>query len=399
MLHAGTDATEAIQFALDLAGRHGGGEVRLASATYLLNRPLRLPSRTTLSGRGHSTVLGATKDFAGDAAILAEGAQAATVRRLTVSGLVLGALPNGVVFRRSPQCLLEAVSVGGTTGAGFTIEDNSALTRVLGCIAAGNTRCGFLFRENYRGTYGDFVPISAQDCLVYGGGKGFEFDQAIVVNITACTVYQTRGVAFHLYRMSNSVLISGCRTFQIGADVYVSEDSNEINLTSNIFCWHEGVGIRLCRACWGTISGNNIIDTGSYNPDAPDLTVTFAQLGERAKPTEGMILEATRGMVVSGNAFFNWHVCPPFSHAIREDAESADNTYVGNNINYVQGEPILSKGKGATIANNTVHAERPHVHYYRKQELLPPDQQMVQSFQPALTKRLIAEIFGEPAAL
>lgn len=395
-LLGGRSPAAVIQDALDQVGRHGGGEVRLASGTYLLDRPLRLAERTVLSGRGPGTVVGATETFAGEAAIVVEAVRGAGVRQLTVSALIGAQLDNGVILRRSPQTALENVAVGGTAGAGFIIEQNSILTQARGCIAAGNARCGFLFRQNYRGPYGDFVPVAAHDCLVYGGGKGFEFDNAIVVNVTGSSVYQTRGPAFHLHNMSNSVLISGCRTFQIGGDAYVSEESNEINVSGNIFCWHEGVGIRLRRVCWGTISGNNIIDTGSYNPDAPDLSVSFAQVGERAKPVEGMSFEETRGVVVSGNAFFNWHVCPPLAHAIREDAASADNTYVGNNLNYLAGEPIVAAGSGTTVANNTVHAERPHVHYYGRQQLLPPHDQKVQSFQPELTRRLISDLFGPP---
>lgn len=393
-LHAGTGAADVIQRALDLARTRGGGNVELASETFLLERPLLLPSRTTLSGRGHGTVLGAANGFSGEAAVIAEDACAVGLRRLTISGLVAQTLPNGVVVRRSPQCVLDEVSVGGTAGAGFLIADNSALTQARGCIAAGNARCGFLLKENFRGAHGDFIPLAVQNCLVYGGGKGFEFDRCIVANVTGCSVYQTRGTAFHLYNMSNSVLISGCRTFQIGGDVYVSEESNEIAVTGNIFCWHEGVGVRLRKVCWGTITGNNIIDTGSHNPGAPDCSMTFAQVGARAKPTEGMVFEASRGLVVSANAIFNWHVCPPLAHAIREDEACADNTYVGNNVNYLAGEAILARGQRSTIEGNTVHAEQPHVHYYGKQTLLPPDQQHIQSFQPKLTQELIERIFG-----
>ncbi len=390
----GPNATAVIQEALDLVARHGGGRVQLASGSYSLDHALRLRDHTSLAGRGPATVLTGSDRFAGEAALVAEEAHAASVRDLTISSPAGSPLPNGLILRRSPQTVIENVSVGGTTGVGFVVEDNSILTQLRGCIAAGNERCGFLFRRNFRGTHGDFVPVAAHECLVYGGGKGFEFDNAIVVNVTGSSVYQTRGHAFHLHHMSNSVLISGCRTFQIGGDAYVSEESNEINVSGNIFCWHEGVAIRLQRVCWGTISGNNFIDTGSYNPNAPDLTVSFAEAGERAQPVDGMVLAETRGIVVSGNAFFNWHVCPPLAHAIREDTASADNTYVGNNFNYLAGEPVVAAGRGSLVANNTVHAERPHVHYYGRQQLLPPHEQKVQSFQPELTRNLITRIFG-----
>lgn len=190
------------------------------------------------------------------------------------------------------------------------------------------------------------------------------------------------------------MLISGCRTFQIGADAYVSEESNEINLTGNIFCWHEGVAVRLTKVCWGTVAGNNFIDTGSFNPGVADQTVTFAQVGDRAKPVDGMVFDDTRGIVVSGNAFFNWHVCPPLAHAVVEDEESADNTYVGNNINYLVGEAFVTRGQRAVVADNTVSSAVPHVHHYGQQTLLPPDQQLIQSFQPDLTRGLIDEVFG-----
>lgn len=188
-MHSQPDAAAAIQHALDAVNGAGGGSVQLESGTYLLDRPLRVPSRTALAGRGHATVIGASRAFAGEAAVIVEESRAASVGRLTISGLIDGPLANGLVVRRSPHSLVDTVSVGGSQGAGFIVDDNSVLTQVRGCIAAGNARCGYLLKDNYRGPYGDFAPLSVQNCLVFGGGTGFELDRCIVANITGCSVY------------------------------------------------------------------------------------------------------------------------------------------------------------------------------------------------------------------
>jgi hypothetical protein len=50
----------------------------------------------------------------------------------------------------------------------------------------------------------------------------------------------------------------------------VADHSHEFNLSSNIFCWHERHGVLIQDRNWGTIAGNEVIDTGSYNPGGVD---------------------------------------------------------------------------------------------------------------------------------
>jgi hypothetical protein len=92
------------------------------------------------------------------------------------------------------------------------------------------------------------VPNLVTNCIVYGGGKGIECSRTIVLNIVACVIYQSQDVAYYVGNTSNSVLISGCRSFQIGSHAVVADGSHEFNLSSNIFCWHEGHGM-LVRDC------------------------------------------------------------------------------------------------------------------------------------------------------
>jgi hypothetical protein len=86
-----------------------------------------------------------------------------------------------------------------------------------------------------------------------------------LANIVGCTVYQPTQYAYHLRRACNSILISGRRSFQVEKHAVVMENTHKLNISSNIFCWHRNYGIVLKDMSWGTVCGNEFIDSGGVH--------------------------------------------------------------------------------------------------------------------------------------
>ena len=177
-------------------------------------------------------------------------------------------------------------------------------------------------------------------------------------------------MAFHLLKHSNSVLITGCRTYQIQNDAVVVENSHEINISSNIFCWTEGNGIVLDQVKWGTISANNVIDSGSINPFDPhkDSLKTTEEVkrnlrspNDRKSIKSGIVVKnMTQGVTITGNAVFNWPATPKMKYGIVEDATCENNIISSNNINFYSIADVHSEGKGTKVMGNVGFAEVPY---------------------------------------
>jgi hypothetical protein len=245
----------------------------------------------------------------------------------------------------------------------------------------GNVGANIRLYGMKRGRGGDFVPVAVHGCMIYGGGHGIDVIESTVVNLTANTVYQTHGHGYYIHERSNSVLVSGCRTFQITGSAVVVDDSHEVNVTGNIFCWHTEHGIIVNGCKWGLISGNNVIDTGSYNTGKADQTVNFMETGPLPY-FDGVHMTASRGFSVSSNTIFNWPQGTQMGAAIREDADCLYNTFDANNLNYYRDGAILSDGQHSQVGTNVGLGEDPHwsTRHYK----------WVQSFQPHITSDFVA---------
>lgn len=357
-------AAAAIQTAID-AQPAGGGSVRLGQGEYRLERPLRLRPRLRLAGAGRATRL-----LAGDAeGILGEGADGCEVAELAVHGG-----RRGIVLADCGEALVRDCTVSGCTGHGLVLERHCFLSALRGCSVHACGQAGILLGPLAKGRVGDYLPNSVQHCQTAGGGTGILCDNAVVANLVGCTVLQASGAAYHLRSIANSVLISGCRSFQIEGHALLVEGSQELNCTGNIFCWHTREGILLRDVRWGVVAGNEVIDNGSFNPDAPDQTLRFDALG--ALPAlSGIVLENCQGINVSGNTVFNWPQGTRMGTPIREDAAGLANVIQGNYANYyAAAAPVEALGRDGLVAHNHGIGPEPHI----SSSAYP----LIQSFQP-----------------
>lgn len=368
-------AGEAIQYALNSV-KKSGGEVYLHPGLYQVSKQINVPGHTTLAGSGNATKLAFAENHDSGIAISCKGVDKAVIKDLFISSASSNkSAKTGIVIDSCGDVTVEDITCVGMQDHGIVLKNNSFLSEIRGCKIGGTGKSGILVEKlDKGGRGGDWVPSLISNCIVYACGKGIETSRSLVVNITDCQVYQTKGHGFHIHSKSNSVIISGCRTFQVTGNAVNVDESHEINISSNIFCWQTEEGIVLNKVMWGTVAANNIIDNGSINlfdPSEDSLIKADLKRPFIKSPSENQeiplyngisLLNETKGVTVTANAIFNWPIVPPMQYGIEEDTTCFSNLISGNNINFCK-EGILSQGEKTIVESNQVYAEQP---YYGK---------------------------------
>lgn len=352
------EAGVTIQTVLDkFKGR--GGKVELMSGRYPLTSQLVIPSHVTISGNGTSTVVVIGKTSQLESAFYSDSTSKVTIQELAITSEDPKEEHSGIIFNSGGDCLVRDVFITGMGAYGIWYRGYCFLSEIRGCKISGSGKSGiFLQGVKTKSRAGDYLPNLIANCIIYGGNYGIKLQETLCTNIVACQVFMTKNAGIYLDR-SNSTLISGCRTYQIQSDAVKVVKSDELNVSSNTFCWHEGHGIMLDGVIWGTINGNNFIDNGHINIVPEDVSSASYVM----KIPDGInVLDSlkcgifatnkTRGVTVSGNAVFNWGSNAPLKHGIHEDASCSDNIIIGNNINFYHYSGILSEGTNSKESNN-----------------------------------------------
>jgi hypothetical protein len=339
ILKTSTDAADAIQFAIDTLP-DDGGEVQLHRGKYPLNKPIYLRNRVWLRGKGRGTLLQVTAANETGIGIICRGLKGAVVSGIAVKPVQIQSAVAGIVIDDCGDCQVRNTLCQGFAQYGIWLRNNSFLCEISSCQLADNGRANIYCQKLIDGSRGgDFLPNLINNCTIYGGGHGIECDFAIVLNIVGCVVFQAKEYGYYIRNSSNSVLISGCRTFQIEKHAVVVDKSHEANISSNIFCWHRGHGIVFRESAWATVTANNIIDTGVRTRDGAEMT--------------GIVVEDTcRGIQITGNNLFNVGDQVPMRNGIMEDESCHSNQIVSNNINYFTDRGVVSRGKATVVENN-----------------------------------------------
>ena len=340
-LSASSNAADTIQNAIsELEGN--GGEVAIQRGDFDLDAPLVLPDNIWLRGSGRGTRLHVSPGTTHG--IICDEGKGVVISDLSVLSAQRHAACDGVVVTNSGDCQVRNVFTQGFSECGIVLRENSFLCHLDSCKSADNGRANILTSSMVNdGRGGDYVPNLITNCITYAGGTGIEVEDTIVLNIVGCAVFQPTGHGYHVHSVSNSVLISGSRSFQCGRNAVLVDSSHELNLSSNIFCWHRGHGIELQNVSWGSINANEVIDQGVRTRDG-----AF---------TDGIILSrGTEGLQVVGNTIFNWGDQVPMRCGVVEDKSCRNNIVSNNNINYFN-EKALSLAGDETIVSNNVVAE------------------------------------------
>lgn len=340
----GKNADVLLQQALDQLPN--GGEITLAPGRFRLAQTVRIPANVWLRGSGRATVLRVSAPVG----FLIQGVQSVVVSDLSLQADSVGQRAEvGIRLSDAGECQVHHVRVQGFAKHGIALVNNTFLSEVANCWLADN-RLANLYLEKLAANsrVGDYVQNEIKNNVCVRGGHGLETNHALVVNVVGNSMFQTNGHAYYIHNESNSVLLSGNRSYQIGDDAVVVEKSDEINITGNIFCWHRGHGIRLRQVRWGSITGNNVIDTGVRARDGSSRT--------------GILIEqGTKGIQVSSNAVFNWGDQGQMTDGIAEDNTCVKNLITSNTINFFKGEGVRSAGQGTLVTNNQAEGKNAHV--------------------------------------
>ena len=298
-------ASEAVAFAVSCL-KDSGGEISLGAGEYIIDAPLHLANNVWLHGSGRGTRLRVSSDNTEGFGIICQSLFGIEISNLAVTGKDNAQAIAGIVLDGCGDSTIHDVFCGGFMGYGIWVRNETMMSEIRGCSLAGNAKANIFFDKHRRGKYGDFIPNLITNCKIYGGGKGIDCLETTVLNIVACIIYQTHDVAIHIRDVSYSVLVSACRTFQIGSHAVVVENTGEFNLTSNILCWHTGHGLVVNNCGWGAVVGNEIIDSGSYNAGVKDFSTRISDVPSGVPLYDGIHFTNVRGFNVTGNTIFNW---------------------------------------------------------------------------------------------
>ena len=369
----------AIQFAIDELGDKGG-QVIVSRGDFPLEEPVNMKDRVHLLGSGRATRL-----LVSESNSMGIGVICKQLNGFIISNLALSAGDNpdarmGILIDKCRDSKVRDVFSVGFAEYGISMRNYSFLVEIAGCHLAGNRKVNLHIQNvNLGGGTGELMPNLVSNCVIYGGGKGIELTRAVLLNIIGCMVYQTGDAAFHL-RSSNSVLIAGCRTFQITGPAVFVEGSHEFNCSGNIFCWQTEQGILLKNARWGNVTGNNVIDNGSYNSGEKFGVTHVEDLPPELRLYDGIEMIDVHGYHVGGNTIFNWEAAPLMRYGISEDKQSSKNLIANNNINYYSEADVVSNGKESAVHGNVSLKDEAHVQMKKL---------FIQSFRTELTDEFI----------
>jgi parallel beta-helix repeat protein len=332
------DAGLAIQSAIDMLNE--GGTIELLNGEYLTNRTLYMGKGISMKGNGRKTILNIHQTDTSGVGIMAHGLKGISVSDMSIISAAGSKSFAGICYDHCGDCKIENVYAEGFSKYGIWMRNNSFLCHINNCTAAANKRANIYTDSLFWSRAGEYMPNLITNCVTYGGYNGIETNKSIVLNIVGCVVHQPENFGFYIHNVSNSVLISGCRTYQTQNNAVVIENSHEINITGNIFCWSRGKGIVLKGVDWGTITGNNIIDSGSEQYGG------FPGVGD----SNGVELtHRTRSIQVTGNNIFNWGGQGIMKYAVFEDETCENNSFTSLNLNYFEKGGIVSRGRNSLV--------------------------------------------------
>jgi hypothetical protein len=351
----GDSAQEVLNGALIQLQKWGGGRLSIESGTYVLEAPLHVPSAITIAGAGPSTVLRVAPENVEGIAIHVPQAHHTVITDLLIEGgkATESAAPPqqfgvaGIVLDHCSDCVIDRVIVRNFAQYGFWLRNYSSLCKIHCCTGANNgsddAGANFLLDSlcawtDIEDVPGSFCPNYVSACHAYAGGNGFEVRHSVCQNVVGCMVYNAGGHSFAVTQYSPSTLISGCRAFQGRQNGVLVADSPEINISSSIFCWHEGHGIELSNVTWGTICANEIMDAGTANADNQCHSIYLHR--------------DVKGVQITGNSVFTWADQFPTAISIFADESCRNIGIVANNVNYYREQAVAMHERNGLVAEN-----------------------------------------------
>ncbi len=326
-----------------------GGELKIENGTYIINKPLDVPSHCKITGSGRATVLKLGNENKDGIILKIDTKEEIVICDLTLQGIKSHGRSAGIILDQAGDCEVRDIYARDFSAYGIWTRNNSFMNKIVNTTTSGNNKAGIFFDTNTwkgKGRGGDFVPNLVIGCTSLGdNGNAFQLDNCICTNFVGCIAYQPKQYGFFL-NGSNSTLITGCRTYQCFRGAVYAKSSHELNISSNIFCWHKGTGIEINNVTWAVISGNEIIDSGGVGYYDENGNVDATAYGIKMHTD-------TKCVQVTGNTLFCWgdgH--KPMINGIYESGDCKDNQITNNAINFYDNKAVLSKGTNTIVDKN-----------------------------------------------
>jgi hypothetical protein len=354
-----SEASEAIQWAIDQSG--SGGGIELSEGTFPLISSLKIPGNIWFHGSGEKTILKASNNM--ENALVLDQAYNTSISDFVLeqaAGAKTGVLLNNSIFTQIQNITVIGFSRyglyfnpdrenappntwNGTAGPALILVSESRFID-NGQVNIHKPVCGAYI--------GNAVPTMMTRNITRGGQMGI-YCEGICDNIVGNIVLQAGQHAYVLN--ANSILCSGNMAYQTRGTAiqvfdgkinhsqnYDRNDNNnnkESNLTSNYLIYQQGTGIEMSEQ-WGTMTDNRIVNSG-------------VGVGYKS----GIWLhEDSESYAVVDNLIFNDEEHFPLLNGITE--YGVKNLIAGNRIQNYSVKAVQSKGEATLVTGNTGIAAR-----------------------------------------
>jgi parallel beta-helix repeat protein len=337
ILHSDVSAAVTLQKAADLVAQAKGGKIELLAGTYVVDAPIVLKGSTTFVGAGKATrlVLGKLNAQGPGVIIHVKDADHCTLADFTCVGIPAGPKSSGVVLDDAGFATVRNVFSIRFSGYGIVLRRNFG-SQITGTTTARNGRAGVYLEGKGYTRGGLFAPNKILGCYsYYEEGNAFEMNKGVCQDLVGCVAYMAKGHGIYMYD-GTSNLISGNRIFMCYGNGIELKANHEMNVSSNICGWNNGINLLLDHCVWATVSGNEFIDSGG-----------------RRDPQYSVVLQrGTKSVQVSGNAIFNWWDNQIMRGGVYEDATCLENQITDNIVNFYKEEAVHSAGARSVAAFN-----------------------------------------------
>ncbi len=378
------NASELFEYCFDLINNNNGGRVDIGPGEFLIDRPLDVPDNTSVTGQGRFTKLVFEGSFE-NALSIKDGMD------VEISDILIvcrdQSVSSGIVIDNSGSCVIKDAKIVGFNKYGVVFKNDTFISKIEGCELAGNIVSNIYFMKlDSAGRLGDYIPNTISNCMIVGGGKGIELNNAFLTNIISNSFTQCLDHAIHIHTQSNAIVVNGNHSFQIdGHSLLIENFAYEMNITGNMFSWQSGSAMVVRKSCWGSVTGNVFIDSG-FSPDAYNFTTYYSTYEGEYELRDAVILEDVTGYTVNGNTIYNWQVCPQLRNGIVEDSLCYKNIISNNIINYYKNKAVDSHGKNSLVKDNNATGDVPYHWLPSKTDkesvrfILKPDKHHIQSW-------------------
>lgn len=353
-----SEAGEVFAHCLDLLKEENGGKLDVGPGDFLIDRPLKVGDNVSITGQGRFSRL----VFKGPFEI---GLSIKDGLDVELSDILIvcrdQSVSSGIIVDNSGSCVIKDAKIVGFEKYGIVFKNRTFLSKIEGCELAGNEVSNIYFTKlDSSGRLGDYIPNTISNCIIVGGGKGIELDNAFLTNIISNSFTQCLDHAIHIHTESNAILVNGNHTFQIdGHSLFIEDYAYEMSISGNMFSWQSGSALVVRKSCWGSISGNVFIDSG-FSPDVDNFTTHFKDYEGQYQLRDAVVLDDVTGYTVNGNTIYNWQVCPQLRNGILEDSLSYKNIISNNTINYFKNKAVDSMGKNTIVRDNSSEGDVPY---------------------------------------